>query len=230
MPTVNEFKNRLGRLIHYDERDKNFLVPKMAVSPSVRHKFYPTGPILDQGNTPQCVAYSSVQFLMTGPVVNHYPEGPPDLYTKCQLIDEWKDSPHDGTSVRASMQVLQAVGYLSEYNWAYDVGTVVNYLLTRGPMVLGTNWSEDMFNPDEKGFIRYTGTVVGGHAYLLMGVNLDLPCSDGTKGAFRMQNSWGMGWGNGPSGGSSRAWVSISDVDKLIKDDGEAATSVELHV
>ncbi len=230
MPTVNEFKHRLGRLIDYDEQDQNFLVPRMAVSPSVRFKYYTTGPVLDQGDTPQCVAYATVQFLMTGPIVNKYPAGPSDLYAQCQLVDEWAGTVHDGTTVRAAMKVLQNKGYVSGYNWAYDIGTVVNYVLTRGPMVLGTNWSEDMFNPDKKGFIRYTGTVVGGHSYMLKGINLDLACPDGTKGAFRIQNSWGMHWGNGPKGGSSLAWLSIADTAKLIEDYGEAATATEIKI
>jgi C1A family cysteine protease len=94
--------------------------------------------------------------------------------------------------------------------------------LTKGPVVVGTNWYDRMFKP-EKGFIRVGGQVAGGHAWLLLGADRSKKCPDGTMGACRMINSWGRGWGE-----SGRAWISFNDLDKLIKADGEAATAKEL--
>lgn len=208
-----------------DPRDKAYLLPRKSVAPDLRMKFYPTGPILDQGSFPHCVAFSTVQLLRTGPISNVYNIPPVDLYNRCQLVDEWAGEDYDGTSVRAAMKILKEDGYISEYNWAFDIGTVINYVLSTGPMIVGTYWYSDMFDV-VNGFIRATGFAVGGHAYLIKGINLDYPCLDGTKGAFRIINSWGNTWGNGPHGGL--AWISIRDMERLILEDGEAACIKEI--
>lgn len=227
---IEELRKRLGNKgvedpSSRDPKDFEYLVRRKAVSPTKRMAFYPTGPILDQGSFPHCVAFSTVQLLRTGPVFNRYDIPPVDLYNRCQLIDEWPGEDYDGTSVRAAMKILQEDGYISEYNWAFDVGTVINYVLTTGPMIVGTYWYDDMFFVNN-GFIKVGGFAVGGHAYLIKGVNLDYPCPDGTIGAFRIINSWGNEWGNGPHGGL--AWISIADMARLIKEDGEASTIKEI--
>jgi hypothetical protein len=228
--SIDEMKKKLGFRIEDRKKDPqnlDYLIPRKAVSPSVRMKFYPTGPILDQGSTPQCVAYSTVQLLRTGPVSNKFTDDPSVLYHKCQLVDEWDGEDYDGTSVHAAMKVLKSEGYVSEYRWAYDIGTAINHLLTTGPVLVGTNWYSDMFYPDVKtGFLKVSGFVAGGHAWLWKGVNLDYPCPDGSKGAIRMVQSWGNNWGNGPVRGL--AWLSISDAARLIAEDGEVATVTEV--
>ena len=231
MPNIEELRNKLGNKgvedpSSRDPRDHNYLMPRKMVPPSLRMKFYPTGPILDQGSDPFCVEYAATQLLWTGPVSNYkFNHVHGELYHRCQKVDEWPGEDYDGTSVRAAMKVLQSDGYISEYNWAFDVGTVVNYVLTTGPVIVGTNWYYDMFNPKD-GFIQVGGVLIGGHAWLLKGINLDYPCPDGTTGAFRMIQSWGHEWGNGPVGGL--AWVSIRDIARLIEEDGEAATIKEV--
>mgnify|MGYP006891290300 CR=1 FL=1 len=72
------------------------------------------------------------------------------LYNEAQKIDQWPGEDYDGTSVRAGAAVLKSKGYISGYNWAWDVETVVNALLTLGPVVVGTWWTYDMFFPNEK--------------------------------------------------------------------------------
>ncbi len=222
---IDVLKKRLGRLQTSDYRDRYYPVPRKSVPSGLRMKFYPTGPILDQGMYPRCVEYAGIQFLRTGPVHNKIEQNPGEIYHECQLVDEWDGEDYDGTSVRALMKVLQSRGYISEYQWAWDIGTVINHVLTTGPMVVGTDWLSDMFDVRD-GFIRATGYAVGGHAYLIKGINLDHPCPDGSLGAFRLVNSWGHAWGNGPVGGL--AWISIVDMAKLLANWGEAATATEI--
>jgi C1A family cysteine protease len=79
-----------------------------------------------------------------------------------------------------------------------------------------------MMNVDTKGYMHVSGQVVGGHAYLIKGVNMDSYCSDGTRGAFRVLNSWSQGWGvNGC------ASISFADMTKLMNEYGEACTAIE---
>jgi len=125
---------------------------------------------------------------------------------------------YDGTSVRAGAKVLQSAGYINGYNWAWDIDTTVNALLTLGPVVVGTWWYYDMFFPNKENIITATGNKIGGHAYLLDGVNVK-------KKLIRIKNSWGRDWGK-----KGFAYISFDDMDKLIKDYGEVCMANEINV
>jgi C1A family cysteine protease len=181
------------------------------------------GPVLDQGASSQCVAFATVGYLTAHPVVNKAIDTS-ELYTACQRVDEWDGEDYDGTSVRAAFKVLLDRGYVSAYQWAWDAATVAAHILATGPVVVGTNWHRDMFTPTAAGYVTPTGPVDGGHAYLLVAVNLKRQNPDGTVGAFRLRNSWGPGWG---ASGDGRAWISVEDMDQLIHADGDACAAVE---
>jgi hypothetical protein len=224
--------NRLGRIATKDYRDHSYLASAlMAPRPrGVRLKRHFVPPAWDQGDTPQCVAYSSLLYLNAGPVRNKAegdPQNAQDYYDIYQIIDGIP-IPHDGTTVRAAMATLKGRGFITEYRWAYDVGTVTDWILTRGPMVLGTDWLNSMFdtNPYQRArFINFdeSSGIAGGHAYLAFGVDLDRHCPDGSIGAVEIQNSWGVGWGT-----KGRAWLSLKALAALLAEDGEAACAAEI--
>lgn len=213
----------LGRLSSLDPRDRAYALPRGASVRTFRSWLAP-GPVLDQGGTSMCVAYSGGKYLLTHPVVNALPDLPA-LYRDCQLLDEWPGEDYDGTSVRALMKVLKSRGLISEYRWATDCATLANALLERGPVVLGTTWHWDMFVPDRWGYIWPTGGAIGGHAYLAVCCNSARRNPDGTVGAIRILNSWGEGWGQ-----RGRAWISFGSVQTLLDDWGEAAMATEVRV
>lgn len=124
---------------------------------------------------------------------------------------------YNGTSVRAGAKILMREGYISSYNWAWDIETIKNTLLTKGPMVVGTVWNYDMFFPNEKGIITATGEQMGGHAYLLDGINVK-------KKLIRIKNSWGRNWGK-----NGFAYISFDDMAKLISQYGEACLATEIE-
>lgn len=213
--------NGLGRLHSSDSRDANFPLRSIA-TPSERlyRYWWASGWRGDQGNTSQCVAYSWLHYLSDGPVTHSSRSqpmmAPTDLYRAAQEVDEWPGNAYDGTSVRAGAKILQAAGFITHYWWAWDVETVINALLSLGPVVVGTNWYSGMFQPDEDGHIELTGHLAGGHAYLLNGVSR-------TRGLVRLKNSWGTSWGN-----NGMAWLDLEDLERLIAEDGEACLAAEL--
>ena len=73
-----------------------------------------------------------------------------------------------------------------------------------------------MFRPDKSGNIRLTGRFVGGHAYLINGVDLN-------KKVFRIKNSWGKSWGLG-----GHAYISFNDMTRLIRENGEICLATEV--
>lgn len=215
----------LGRILSTpDERDKRFLLPKTTrEAAEITSKYWLSkGRTLDQGATPQCVAYAAVRLLTTHPIVNK-PVDPVDLYRQCQTLDEWPGESYDGTSVRALFKALKLRELVTEYRWARDAQSVLTHVLTRGPVVMGTTWTVDMFTPDRWGYIWPVGRPVGGHAWLIIGANREKANPDETRGAVRMINSWGPRWG-----ANGRAWLSLKALQTLIDDYGEACTATEV--
>jgi hypothetical protein len=216
----------LGRLLSKDDRDHKFMLPHRPEAAARTAHYWTPGPILDQGATPQCVGYSGYGWLTAFPVSNRPTFTPTDLYRLAQQNDEWPGEDYDGSSVRGLFKALQKRGYVSEYNWAKEVGPIVDHILLVGPVVMGTNWTEGMFAADHAGFIdNIGGKVVGGHAYCLIGANRLKATPHGTKGAVRVLNSWGASWED-----HGRAWLSFEALAWLLSQDGEACTAVELKV
>jgi C1A family cysteine protease len=182
--------------------------------------------VLDQGATSQCVAYSGLKWLTSHPLVNKPAFVPVWLYKEAQKVDEWPGEDYDGTSVRALFKVLKREGYVSEYRWAFDLETVVNHVLTTGPLVMGTAWDAELSNPDASNYIEPGARIENsqeGHAWLIIGANRKRLNPNSTeRGAVRMINSWGAGWGD-----KGRAWMSFKSLAQLIEIDGEAAAAIE---
>jgi hypothetical protein len=222
---VNNPMPGLGRLVSIDPRDKEFRMSAVAPIAVTRNKMmWETGPILNQGTTSECTAYAAEQLLLSAPVKNKMYLTPNQLYRLNQLNDEWPGENYHGSSVRASMKVLQAAGLIGEYVWASSIDPVRRWVLMKGPVILGTNWYSGMNNPSRlTGFVRPTGKPVGGHAYMIRGADDTIKCPDGSKGALRIINSWGNTWGQ-----QGKAWLSYKEADGLIKNNGEAVTPVEL--
>lgn len=215
----------LGRIKIEDPRDKQYLMPRRVPVPAgTRSRMWYSRGVLDQGATSQCVAYAGTKYLTSGPIMNTPPAPPATIYTECQKVDEWPGENYDGTSVRALFKVLQGWGIVGEYRWAFEVEPVIEHLLARGPVVMGTNWHREMFTPDRWGYIQPSGPIDGGHAWLLIGASRDRKNPNGTTGAVRMVNSWGPNWGEQ----SGRAWITFAHLDMLIKADGEACTATEI--
>lgn len=215
----------MGRLRQWDDRNRNH--PMLAAGQGViRRRMWNASVVLDQGDTPQCVGYAGWGWLAGGPVVQLPTFSPTDLYRWAQDNDEWPGNNYEGSSTLGLMKALKQKGYVKDYVWAFDANTVVDWVLAHGPVVVGTNWYRDMFTPDHEGFLEPSGTLEGGHEWRITGADLDKICSyDNTRGAVRMVNSWGRGWGE-----QGRAWVSISALDKLIHEEGEAVTAVEIKL
>lgn len=218
----------LGRLYLRDDRDQNFpmsaATPDLSAIPRRYRYWFPNGYWGDQKRDPHCVAYAWLHKVADGPrttrrnpAVDVAPAmNPRALYCAAQKIDPWpgdcENHKYEGTSVRAGAKVLKDAGAISGYRWAWDAATTVAWLLEVGPVVAGTTWTADMFNPDSDGVIHPTGSSAGGHAYIINGVNRD-------TGMLRIKNSWGRAWSK-----NGYAWISISDFDDLLSDRGEVCS------
>ena len=211
----------LGRKDSKDLRDLNYLIKdKLELkSPIITSKYWEdtiwSG---DQGQTPRCVGYAWAHWIEDGPILHTGPHpkiSPLNIYNGAQQNDEWSGTNYDGTSVRGGAKWLKSQNKISSYLWAFDLQTLINTILTKGPVVVGTDWYNDMFYPDKNGFIKVSGFYVGGHAYDINGV-------DTINKFFRIKNSWGKSWGK-----QGHAYISFTDMSRLIKLGGEVCLAVE---
>jgi len=120
-----------------------------------------------------------------------------------------------------------ARGEISQYNWCINPAELQETLLQRGPVCVGTNWYEDMYDPEAKygnQYLKVSGRIVGGHEYLINGINTNP--AEGPP-FYRMKNSWGRGWGK-----SGTARIAMDDLHHLIFDEwGDAVLIKEVaHV
>jgi hypothetical protein len=203
---------RLDRVPQFDVRSREFPIRPMVEDKPLRSYTWRCEARLDQGQEGACVGFAWSHDLAARPAVVPVTEefAREKIYREAQRIDEWAGESYEGTSVLAGAKIVKALGFIKEYRWAFGLQDVLLTLGYAGPVVVGVPWFEKMMETDEQGFIRAEGQLMGHHAILIKQVSF-------MRNAVKPHNSWGAGWGVGGD-----CWLSISDLDKLLKQEGEA--------
>lgn len=217
----------LGRIYHADPRDQNYLMTR-ALGPAdvtpVGQKLWDIPFLYDQGQTPDCTAYSSSAVMSS----IYWAQQKAAIDFNAPALYHWANThdgipgPHDGSTVRAAFQGLLTVGdqiltsslpadtpgvkeKVQNFLWANhaapnaDINSIIKWILTVSPVVIGINWYSNMFcqNPQTgafvvppAGFINIGGPLAGGHAICVRGVMALQP----NDTYFVLRNSWGP-WG-----------------------------------
>lgn len=214
--------NGLGRIKPevLDERNKNFpvraLLPKKAAPP---YKYWDDNDIfLNQGDTPRCVGFAWAQYINDGPIKHKKKLTAVDagmIYLLAQDLDEFPGNDYDGSSTLGGAKACQQYGYITEYHWALTLQDVIDTVLHLGPMVVGTDWYNDMFFVDDKGFIHPTGGLAGGHEWEITGINVK-------DKKLRGKSSWGEDELDG-----GRFWITFDDFEILRMAKGECCIATE---
>jgi hypothetical protein len=210
----------------HDHRSKNFAIADIVPSDVRKNVLWGTGPILDQGKEGACVGFGwTAQLLSTPEPVNlaltaaAVPHDPTQfalsLYHTAQTLDDQPGENYSGTSVLAGAKAVTNLGFLKEYHWAFNVDDVINALIHVGPVVLGIEWHEGMYEAPA-GQLTVSGPVVGGHCITAVGYR-DAASSISGKEAIILQNSWGRDWGMGGLG-----QITKDDLASLLANGGEA--------
>lgn len=175
----------------------------------------------DQGYTSECTIYSWLHVLHDGPITHKRVSKPMDSPTRLYQLGQ----DHDGTprtdmdsglTSDAAAWVMLSEGYIGEYRWATHLDEVVECVRKAGPGTLGSWWPQGMDDPDERGFVKYEGTMRGGHQYKIDGVNT-------RKKFFRFKNSWGRAWGR-----KGFAYMTFDTMRAILNDGGEFCIAREL--
>jgi len=221
----------LGRRYAPDEEDNAYLLAprlaKVGTPMPTRKTWAIRSAALNQGETGTCVAHAWCNFLRAAPIQSNrgIDQLRWEIYDEAILIDEWTDNDSDperqfGTSVRAGAKVITTLGRLKSYLWAFRLQPALEWVLTQGPVVLGTNWYSSFRDTNDEGIIKITPGArnEGGHAYLWRG-------ADTRRALALCSNSWGDSWGM-----SGDFYVPLRDMERLINESGEACTAVEQSV
>jgi hypothetical protein len=213
-----------GRLVEHDERNFSFALKTAALKE--RSYTYPLPEPLDlnQGSVGMCVSTAIGYDLALSPVFVRditIPKLKEKIYYEAQKIDPFPGGDYPGanpkkagTSVLAGIKVTQALGYFTEYRWVFNAYDLALGVGSVSPAVIGVNWYSGMMQPDQNYQIHPTGTIVGGHAICVRGVNFK-------KKLFVLQNSWGAHWG-----ANGCCLMSFANMDMLLKQNGDAVFTV----
>lgn len=207
---------RLDRVAQFDERSRRFPIRAMVGAAKARGFTWACPVVLDQGAEGACVGFGWTHEKAARPTP--IPGLSNDLalatYRLAQTLDEWPGEDYSGTSVIAGVKASQQQGYYGEYRWAFGLDDVILALGYKGPVVLGINWYDGMYQP-EGGWIKVEGKLAGGHCILARGVNVK-------QQYVLLRNSWGPEWGKGGD-----AKIGFADLDRLLHEGGEACIPVE---
>lgn len=170
---------------------------------------------LDQGSTPHCVGFAIADWGINLPTQDLYTNTDGhSFYYQCKVIDG-EPGEEDGTSIRSAAKVMRNLGRIDNYAFAFSIDEIIYWLLNKGPMVVGTDWTEGMMQVDRDNAIHPTGEILGGHGYVL---------NEKTEsGLFGIQNSWDDHFGI-----KGQAYIPITEFENLFRAGGEAIAAVEL--
>lgn len=178
--------------------------------------------VLDQGTEGSCAGFAVAHDLIARPITIDVDAAfaRETLYWEAQRHDGFRGGAYpgashfnEGTSILAVMKVAKKLGYYSEYRWAFGIRDVLRSISDIGPVVLGLPWYRSMSEPRYGRITEATGGLVGRHAILARGQNLDAK-------RVLLHNSWGKDYGK-----DGTAWISIDLLDELLKN-GEACVPV----
>lgn len=181
---------------------------------------------LDQGREGACVGFACAGELAARPTSYEVTDSTGlKIYAAARSVDASEGRNYaDGATVLAGMKACQRAKYFTKYGWCFGIDDTINWIIRRGPVVLGINWYESMYETTKQGLIMVDGPIAGGHAIMANGF---WPAHPTFGDILVLTNSWGRGWGLG-----GRGYLPIESAQRLLSEDGEVAapTDFPLHV
>lgn len=217
----------LGRHVEHDEASRGFAAMRTA---PIRTVLWTTeAPVLNQGQLGSCTGNAMAGLINTDyfatarqrikPLGAYLQEADAvAIYSAATKLDDINGEypPDDtGSSGLAVSKAAKNLGYVRSYSHAFGLDHMLHALQLH-PVIVGTDWTSDMFKPDRKGFIKPSGSVQGGHEYLCLGYDAD-------KKFLTFVNSWGTTWG-----AYGRFFMAAADFNDLLKAQGDVTVPLPI--
>ncbi|KUN03137.1 hypothetical protein AQI95_24570 [Streptomyces yokosukanensis] len=216
---------RLGRHVEHDPRSLRYahgVLPDSAIKPV---QWTRRVPVFDQGDLGSCTGNAAAGVLATDSAAGQGASSVTvkgteravdeslavDLYKLATTLDNVPGTypPDDtGSSGLGVAKALESVGLATGYTHAFSLAALKSALQT-GPAMLGIVWLNSMFDPASDGTlpVDHSSGVAGGH---------EIVCTGWDGSRFRLDNSWGAGWGDAGS-----CWVKEPDMQWLLGQQGD---------
>lgn len=214
----------LDRLPHFDEQSRQYpirsLIPRNVTRAKRIWTMPPNFP-LDQGSEGACVGFGWSGELSSTPVrIATSNASALSLYQKARAQDRaMGNNWSEGASVLAGAKACVKDGTVKSYRWAFGIDDVIDSLVTKGPVVLGINWYDSMYETTSEGLVTIDGPIVGGHCIITNGY---WPAHPKFGDCILWTNSWGKSYGINGQG-----FIRVDDLNTLLKQDGEAVAAVD---
>lgn len=217
----------LGRFKQHDPDSIHYAVPVWPRAAVKSVDWTRRAPIFDQGDLGSCTGNAGAGLVGTdasgytgatsvslaGNVLPVDESFALQVYSLATQLDEFSGAypPDDtGSSGLGAAKALVKLGLSSLYQHAFSLDAL-NTALQRGPVMIGIEWLNSMFEPKSDGTIPVTRNsgVAGGHEFVVSAY-------DASAQTYRMDNSWGTSWGMQGS-----ALFRAVDLKWLLSQDGD---------
>jgi len=183
------------------------------LSTGLREKLWAGPGPWNQGTTYYCVPYTYDHIMEGSPRPHAWPYSThAEYFNQCDLNDGVNSS--KGTLSSTAAELAKRRNCLVGYSWATNALGGIDWCINNGPVALNGDWTAkwDAGVVDSEQYILSGTNYAYGHCIKVRGGNLDkVHNRTGTKGAARVINSYGAGWG-----ASGEAWFRILDIQRMM--------------
>lgn len=229
----------MGRHVNHDPASRRYPFLRTGAAPVTLNPVYHAReiPIFNQGDLGSCTGNAALGIIGTRPYYGALAEAtetrnptgagqyPFDQTGAVQLYrDITANDPYDGqypptdtgSDGLSAAKALQRAGIIPGYEHAFGINQALASL-QRLPLLVGTCWTESMFEPNRSGIVGVGGDVVGGHEWIVDQYAPNRPGTyDPDRDLIGGTTSWGIGFGVG-----GRFYLTVTDLARLLDSDGD---------